>query len=73
METGNNPLIVINQTMGLIETRISENRLLRRLSKASGEEMLFLKEQFGEDAVDVGIEIIEAYDILSNVVGRLNG
>ena len=67
----NDPLIVISQTMGLIETRILGNQLLERLLRASDEEIFFLKEQFGEEAVDMGIRIIEAYVSLNSIVRRL--
>jgi hypothetical protein len=59
--------------MGLIKTRISGNKLLGRLTKASEEEIFFLKEQFGDDAVDTGMRIIEAYASLNSIVGRLQG
>jgi hypothetical protein len=66
-----NPLIVINQTMGLIETRILENKLLGRLVEASKEEIFFLKEQFGEEAVEMGMGIVEAYASLHTLVQKL--
>lgn len=67
----NDPLIVISQTMGLIETRILGNQLLERLLRASDEEIFFLKEQFGDETVDMGIRIIEAYVSLNSIVRRL--
>jgi hypothetical protein len=73
LEINNDPLIVISQTMGVIETRILEHQLLGRLSKASEEEIFFLKEQFGEETVDMGIRIIEAYASLNSIVGKLQG
>jgi len=66
-----NPLIVINQTMGLIETRIFENKLLGRLVEASKEEIFFLKEQFGEEAVEMGMYIVETYASLHTLVQKL--
>lgn len=71
MEINNDPLIVISQTMDVIKTRILENKLLGQLVKASGEDIFFLKEQFGEEAVEMGIEIVEAYTSLHRLVVKL--
>jgi len=69
--TNNDSLIVISQTMGLIESRILENKLLGKIMEASEEEIFFLKEQFGEKAVVMGMEIVEAYTSLHRLVTKL--
>ena len=71
LETNNDPLIVINQTIGLIESRILENKLLGKIMKASEGDIFFLKEQFGEEAVIMGMEIVEAYTSLHRLVTKL--
>ncbi len=71
MGTQSNHLIVINQTIGRIETKISQNQLLGKIMKASEEDIFFLNEQYGEEAVDMGIGIIKAYTSLYQLVVRL--
>ncbi len=71
LETNSDSLIVISQTMGLIESRILENKLLGKIMKASEGDIFFLKEQFGEEAVIMGMEIVEAYTSLHRLVTKL--
>lgn len=71
LETNNDPLIVISQTIGLIESRILENKLLGKIMEASEGDIFFLKEKFGEEAVVMGIEIVEAYTSLHRLVTKL--
>ncbi len=71
LKTNNDSLVVISQTMGLIESRILENKLLEKIMKASEGDIFFLKEQFGEEAVIMGMEIVEAYTSLHRLVTKL--
>lgn len=71
LETNSASLIVISQTMGLIESRILENKLLGKIMEASEGDIFFLKEKFGEEAVVMGIEIVEAYTSLHRLVTKL--
>jgi len=68
----NSELYVLSETMKQIRNRISEIHLLEKISCASGEDIFHLKEQYGELAVDIGIEIIEAYTSLNELVVRLH-
>ncbi len=71
MNTKDTNIVVIHETMESIRNRILDNQLLARLKRASKEEVIVLRKQFGDDAIDMGINIIEAYDMLNIIVGRI--
>ncbi len=71
MENNSCELFSLNETMEQIKNRISTIRLLTEISSASKEDIFHLKEQYGEQAVDIGMDIIQAYISLDELVVRL--
>ncbi len=72
MVTRKDNFVVVHETMGAIGDRILKHRLLKQLRNASSEEIVILKKKFGADTVSVGIDIIEAYDMLNNIINEVN-